>query len=731
METKLEKSRWVSPCFLFLSVACWGLCCLVSLPAHASDENDTGVTSADSESSEDDTLDDSDDDLGLDEEFALLQDEAVVQLPARHKQDVGMSPSAVTVLTREDIATSGATNIPDLLRLVPGMDVVIASPYSSSVISRMHWTYENNAYLVLIDGREANEDFLGQAPWEVQPIYLDDIERIEIIRGPGSALYGANAFAGVVSITTRAISDKTSAWVRVMGGEVGMFGSGARVSTRIGKLGLSISGGMDWANSFSLPDEVSKKLWKIRAVADYKFDDKRSLKLDMGVSKAEGSIPTGAGPVYGSNQFRAIRLEYDSSDLRAQLYWAGTPYTGRLDTSLTYNGLEIGKFVNTITDEHTIDAQLQYTIPEFWHPLMIIVGASARLNMMFSDQLLDPDTFLQDHEPGIAYYNLRSGAFLHTEISPADYVTITGGIRFDYNTETGSFLSPRLAAVFKPFENQFFRVGAARSFRKPSFLETRLHPDVEVPAGGIISEDSLREFMLKTIGNPDLNNESLWSVEAGWRGRFFDGALDASLDFYHTWLRNMIELEPIFYTNALELPDLDRSSALFQHTAPELNIFGWELAIRYSPMKNLSFLVSWSHKEIMNLELDKTADDYPKNLITIGGRFRANWGLVASCYLHTRSEFTDRSVDNPEGLMSGYLTYHNPDVMLVIARLGHRFSIGQYLQFEVGLRLFLPVSPFQEPYFRYYERAGGISDGRAFGGEYLRRVISGYVSGTF
>ncbi len=655
-----------------------------------------------------------------------------MQLPARHKQDVGMSPSAVTVFTRDDIAASGATSIPDLLRLVPGMDVVIASQYASSVISRMHWTYENNAYLVLIDGREANEDFLGQAPWNVQPIFLDDIERIEVIRGPGSALYGANAFAGVISITTRAISEKTSAWARVSAGEQGLFGSAARVTARVGKLGLSINGGFERVNSFSLPEETGLRAWKVRAVADYRFDSERKLKLDIGLSGAEGEVPTGAGPVSGYNQFRAARIEYDSDDLRAQLYWANTPIHSKLKTPLTYNGMEIGKFVETVTDQHTIDAQVQYTIPEFWDPMLIIMGLSGRLNLMSSDQILDPDTFLNDHKAGYDFFEVRTGAFIHTEVSLADYITITAGARFDYNTTTGSFLSPRLAAVFNPFAHQFFRIGIARAFRKPSFMETRLHPDVIATQGGLVSEDSLREFMLKTVGNSDLGNESLWSIEAGWLGRFFHEKLDVSLDFYHTWLRDMIELDPVFYSDAFGLPDLDRSSAMFQRTAPELNIFGWELSVRYSPVKNLSFLVSWSHKEILNLEIRKTADDYPKNLIVFGGRYLADWGLVASCYFHTRSEFIDRSVDNPAGMLEGYLTYHNPDVMLVIARLGQRFSIGSFLEIEAGLKLFLPVSPFQEPYFRYYERAGGITeDGRAYGGAFLSRIVSGYISGTY
>ncbi|MBW1809345.1 MAG: TonB-dependent receptor, partial [Deltaproteobacteria bacterium] len=120
------------------------------------------------------------DEFGLDDELALLEDDGIVELAARHKQEIGMSPSAITVISREDIEASGATTIPDLLRLVPGMDVITASPYYGAVSSRLYWSVENHHYLVLIDGREANNEIMGMTAWEVQPIFLEDIERIEI-----------------------------------------------------------------------------------------------------------------------------------------------------------------------------------------------------------------------------------------------------------------------------------------------------------------------------------------------------------------------------------------------------------------------------------------------------------------------------------------------------------------------------------------------------------------------
>jgi iron complex outermembrane receptor protein len=680
-----------------------------------------------------------DDDLGLADEFALLADEAVVELAARHRQDIGMSPSAITVITREDIATSGALSVPDLLRLVPGMDVVIASPYFTAINSRTQWTYENNTYLVLIDGREANVDLLGQAPWETQPIDLEDIERIEVIRGPGSALYGANAFAGVVSITTRAVPDKTSAWTRVLGGEVGVFSAGARVGARLGDFGFSLNAGADWANSHSLPQELSKKVWKVRGLGEYRFTPQQRLLLEVAVTSGYGEVPSGAGPVLGSFGIQLVRLAYQSPDLRAQLMWSATPFEASIAVPLQFLETEVAKFTLSSVGLHNLDLDVQYTLPRFYEPLMIITGVNARLAFLSSPEFLDADTYLETGEPGIDYQEVRIGAFLQAEWSPANWVTVTAGGRYDYNTETGSFVSPRLASVFQPFDGQFLRVSGARAFRRPAFLERRLHVSLDFPEDSFLSpttQDKIQELMTRVLGNSRLGNEELWSVEAGYLGRFLDGQLTASFDVYYSQLRNMIELATNFVVdpnpaNLLGL-DLDASSAMFEPSAPELDIFGWELAVRYSPHPSILLVASWAHKEILDLEIDQTAGDYPKNLLTLGGRFRTDWGLLGSLYLFSRSEFIDGGVDSPGGILDGYLRQDLPNVLLVMARLGYRASLPDWFEWEVGARLFLPVSPFEAPHFRYYERGGGITtDGQAYGGNLLRRVVSLYLEASF
>ncbi len=676
-------------------------------------------------------------DLG--DEFELLAAEAVVELPARHRQSLGMSPSAVTVISRQDIETSGATTIPDLLRMVPGMDVIVTSRFLTAITSRLFWSDENNVYLVLVDGREANLELLGQAPWEVQPISLDDIERIEIIRGPGSALYGANALAGVVSITTRAVPERDSAYVHLLGGEGGVFGAYGRASRRHGGWGLSLSGGGDRAGRFEDPRLTTKRVIKARALGEYRWSESDRLLLDAGFAEGGGPVSSAVGAVSGSIRVMTLRLALESESLQAQLYWAWMPVEAELDTPLVYRGARLAKFLPATVDSHTLDGQVQYRLPSFWAPLLILAGAGARATWLGSDQLLDGASFADDQspdylQPGISHWEVRVGSYLHAELSPADWVTLTGGARYDFNTQTGSFVSPRLASVFQPVAGQYLRVGAARAFRKPAFVETGTHFDVTFPRGSpVADQDGYREFLSGVIGNPNLPDEELWAFELGYLGQFLDNRLQASLDLYYNLFLHQSVLRSISVDGVVPgLPDLERSSFRFEDTGADLDVFGFELALRFNLTRRIQLMANWAYREVVESATGQTSDTSPKHLIGVGGRVGTETGLFGSLYLFTRSEFVDRSVENAEGVFSGYTAQKMDNVALAFARLGWRLRFDSGLQAEAGLNLLLPIAPWSETPFQLREKGGyRLPDGRSGGGEEVTRAVSVYFQGSY
>ena len=147
------------------------------------------------------------DDFG---EFDLEDLVDVVFTAAKHEQNIADSPSAITVITREQIANTHCTDVACLLRMVPEVDVIRVKPMWAAVGARAFTDFFENRALVLIDGREINDEIFGLVFWQALPVHLDQIERIEVIRGPGSSLYGANAHSLVVSIFTRKIGGNTA-----------------------------------------------------------------------------------------------------------------------------------------------------------------------------------------------------------------------------------------------------------------------------------------------------------------------------------------------------------------------------------------------------------------------------------------------------------------------------------------------------------------------------------------
>jgi iron complex outermembrane receptor protein len=664
-----------------------------------------------------------------------------VYTASKHEQDIGESPSAITVITREDIEASGATTIPDLLRMVPGMDVVLCSPFYTSITARLQWNFENNLFLVLVDGREANLELIGWAPWEIQPISLEEVERIEVIRGPASSLYGANAFAGVVSITTRPVSKEPAGWVRLSGGEVASTSFSTGASARIGGWGLAISGGYDLRGRFSDPRDPGNDTWKLRAYAEYKLSESQRLLIDGGMSDGRGITTSAMGSIDFSLTLHSLRVAYESDELIGQVYWSHVGAFGGPEAPLEFAGLRLAEFVKGIADAHTFDAQLQWTLPKFFDPLLIITGGSARASRIDSDDLLDADTFdditsPHYHQPGIEDWEVRLGAFAHGELEATDWLTITLGTRFDWNNVTGEFLSPRLAAVFKPIKDHFFRVNVARAFRKPGFLEYGIHMMVEFPEDSpITGQDrfSFLEFMTRVAGGGDLEHEDVWSFEAGYLGRFLDGRLTLSWDIYCNLHRNLIEMRQNIVTDPTTgLPDLDQSWYRFTNTDRGTNIFGSELSIRYAPSKYVQLTASWNHRQGFDKDTGDFLVELPKNLLTLGGRFRTESGLVGSLYAFSRSEFTDLLIENPRGLLQPFLQMHMDNFIVVLARLGWRIQVSNLVDVEIGAKLFTPISPFSGPLFRYHEKGGvRAPSGEVFGGDELRRMVIGYLQGSF
>ena len=156
----------------------------------------------------------------------------------RKAQQLAKAPAAVFVITQEDIRRSGATTLMDVLRMVPGLEVARINGSTWAISARGGLSQFANKMLVLIDGRSVYSQFFSGVVWDQQDVALEDIDRIEVIRGPGAVMWGANAVNGVINVITKTAGSTQGALVSAGSGTEERSFATARYGGAIGDRGF-------------------------------------------------------------------------------------------------------------------------------------------------------------------------------------------------------------------------------------------------------------------------------------------------------------------------------------------------------------------------------------------------------------------------------------------------------------------------------------------------------------
>jgi outer membrane receptor protein involved in Fe transport len=176
-------------------------------------------------------------------ELELIKEEETVSVASRYEQAISQAPANVYVITDEDIRHSGATDLPTILRRVPGIEVMQMSGADFNVSARGDNQPIANKMLVLVDGRSIYVDVQGIVWWKAIPVTLPEIKRIEVLKGPASSIYGFNAYDGIISIITKSPEEMKGTTLQFGGGSYGTISSAAIQAGTVGKLGYRLSVG--------------------------------------------------------------------------------------------------------------------------------------------------------------------------------------------------------------------------------------------------------------------------------------------------------------------------------------------------------------------------------------------------------------------------------------------------------------------------------------------------------
>ena len=556
----------------------------------------------------------------------VTRNEVVVVTASRIETNLVDAPATMSVVTAEQIAGSPATGYADVLRTMPGINVIETAAGDMNVTSRLATGLGARNELILVDGRPLYLDFVGSTVWQFAPMDIDDAKQIELVQGPASAVWGANALTGVVNVLSWPPREDLGTRLRLSGGLFGrdagqLAGSGAGTTWSLGvnhartfgaKWALRVNAGYLDSDAWPRPaGSVPKSTHPLdpgeatggapypsfqnrgaqQARVSVRVDQEREtgarLIYEAGFNQASSINHSGLGPfVWNDNPFSFLQARYEAQGLRLRAF--GNFASGENNLNLLAVDAE-GHPVrfDFKTKTFDLDGAKNWTIA---NRHLVSLGADYRRNN-FDTISIAPGAKDRNELGGYARGDLRFGRF-----------HVDAALRLDkFSSVDGVIFSPRLALLFKPTASQSVRASFGRSFRAPAAVDD--YGDGSVRGGafplGMLDPqlgDQLFPIVLHVQGNPNVKEESLTMWEIGYTGVF--GRTTASGAVYQSDLHDLIALVPGQpYTSANPPAGWPLPPSFLDVLAQNGVVFPSELVTRnLGPVRNRGFELSLSHR---------------------------------------------------------------------------------------------------------------------------------------
>jgi iron complex outermembrane receptor protein len=608
---------------------------------------------------------------------------------SRNAQSPLDSPNSTSIVTRQDIHLSGITRIPELLRRVAGMDVMQITGGDTNVSMRGFNSRLANKLLILVNGRSIYNDILGSTFWEALSIDVDQIERIEVVRGPGSALYGANAFTGVINIITIAPGEGKPG-VRVGYGDHAEAYGSAWASGRDGDFSYRASAGYTrhprWTRELA-PGRLDTHVADIDQTLG-----SQNVRIDLRTTERinkDTEISIGGGyarfdlDVYGIGPFNDYQLRGDNSDvtvdfkskhINARAYF--TRLAGR--ASVDYNYLGHTDYLSR-PEQNSFDAEVEY-VNDFKLPAAlkhdVHVGLGYRLKTVTWEYL----------ESNIGGEN-HGSVYLQDAMSVGKSFTFIASGRLDYVPYLSRVIpSPRASVIIKPTDRQAIRLSGSSAFRTPTFLESYLDLPVQLTLPGA-------QFISAAKRDDDpafkVQPEQITTVEASYLNQQND-SFEFELTAYYNRVTDLVALavaRPVTLSDLTGgLGGLDPATGQYTvahggwvNTCDVHHVGGGELGGRLYPIEGLdifaNYALSLSAQQLPQGCLAKDAPEDKRtssHKLNVGVQVRTKAGVNGEVTFNYQSaQVWNEQVATTTGIV--YQQFPLPAYTLVNARLGYSF----------------------------------------------------------
>ncbi|NMG44299.1 TonB-dependent receptor plug domain-containing protein [Aromatoleum toluvorans] len=522
----------------------------------------------------------------------------VVLSVSRLAQPLRDAPGSVTVIDAETIRTSGARDLADLLRLVPGFLVAHSEFGAPSAVYHGMTDRNTRGLQVLIDGRSQYSPlFFGGIAWNLIDVSLDEIERIEVIRGSNSAAYGSNAFLGVVNVVTRAAADTRGVRVRVGQGNDGVADRHVRAGMRIGDAAVRVSAESTRDDGVKDFDDRRENR-RVNLRADIPLGGADELQVQAG--NVEMALRTGFidAPTNPPREQKAVKefLSFgwtrnlsDGGSLSARYTRSNEVY----DDAFFAREKGLSLFIDYHTSTTRDELELQHTMvpsPE----TRLVWGAGARHDAVRGQQFYG--------RGGDAVRQHVNRLFGNFEWRPSEAWTTNLGLTWENDSLSDTSLAPRLAVNYHLSSRQTLRTGLSRAHRIPSLTEARSREIYgAVNAGrpfGVIPLE------IERMASGDVDQERIDVAEIGYLGDFREQGLFVDVRAFQEKVSDRILSVP----RALVPPQcevlglLKRPRVCGSYTdfinGQDLDIRGAEYVLRWRPRQGSEFTLNQTFTHI-------------------------------------------------------------------------------------------------------------------------------------
>ena len=455
---------------------------------------------------------------------------------SKTQQKLSQTASAVFVITEEDIRRSGATNIPDLLRMVPGVDVAQIDANTWAISARGLNARFANEMFVMVDGRSVYTDSFGGVFWDVLNLPLEDVERIEVIRGPGGSVWGANAVNGVINIVTKKAADAPGVLITSSGGNVQQAFGTVQYGGDIGD-STQYRAYTQYFNDDHFPGVTGTDGgdgWHVLQGGfrtDSSLGAKDTLSFQGSIYASREGQPTNTFPSITTPATVPIELAVNLGGGFIQGTW-NRQYSPRSDTTLEFS-----------YDRYERDDQLQESRGTLDVNFQQHVRLAARHDFVWGIEFRDSSSRTDGNlfisfVPANRHTQLY-GAFAQDEISMLDNeLHLTLGTKIEHNYYTGFNVMPSARVVWTPSPNQALWAAVSDAVRSPADLDTSIRASVSS-----FTEPDGTQAVVSVVGNARLDDEALIAYEFGYR-RIISNRISFDFAAYYNDYNHQETVEP-------------------------------------------------------------------------------------------------------------------------------------------------------------------------------------------